>query len=90
MSSNYFPEASANLPLSKTAVDIPPQSTSKTIAIDWLSVSCKRQKDPEEVWNRVSHDYGTKVFKLVEDWSIDGIPIFVAASIPRSKILPAG
>ena len=85
---NNLPEASAQLPLSKTAAGNPPKSTPKTIAIDWLSVSCKRQKEPEEVWNRVTHEYGTKVFKVVEDWSLNGVPIFVAASVPRSNILP--
>lgn len=60
----------------------------RTLSIDWLSVSCRRNFTQNRLYSIVKAKYGNNVWADVEVYSIDKRKIFTLFSRPRNPLVP--
>lgn len=82
-------EQNTKLPYSNTGVFYTQFPPSTPLSIDWLSVSCKANKERSQVPKFETLKYSTRNFKIVEIVTYDNIPYCTLISEPTSSIIPS-
>lgn len=81
-------DKTSELPYSNTGVFYTEFPPSTPLSIDWLSVSCKANKERSQVPLFTTLKYSTRNFKKVEIVSYDNVPYCTMISEPASAIIP--